>query len=510
MRIRSALKGAVRPGGLALAAMLISGCASTPSQIYAATQPRATPIRSLTSFSESLSCMDDLLYDYGIRDVRITTNGIPDSTGEIQTGTRDMLIAAVSRMSARSRAFTFIDFEEVTVGFAAPADRRLYARQQGLLTPTYYIRGAITTFDDSVINEGAGVGVNVGGASVGVNRDATSSVVGLDMNVGEVQTGLIVPGVASSNRIAVTRRSRAADASFDVEVDGETVGGFMQAARTKAEGMHTAVRTLVELNTIETLGKLTHTPYWRCLGVSQSDPAAAANALRYFQSMTDEERVEFVQRSLQGLGKYSGEIDGETSPDLAEAVGAYQAENDLVATGRIDAQLHASLISKDIHMAGAGKADLHRPALVEDGPDRLYIALTDTLEFPTYKVGMPLQVRARLNADAYLYCYYQDGAGVISRIFPNRFQPDALVAGGRAVRIPQEGDGFVLVFQQPAARERVSCFASRTELGTRLPAELRRADLTPLPFETMQDLERAVRTVAPADLAVNTAEFLIR
>jgi peptidoglycan hydrolase-like protein with peptidoglycan-binding domain len=510
MPIHSASKRVAWPGGLALAAMLISACTSTPSQIYAAAQPRAAPSRSQTSFSESLTCMDDLLYDYGIRDVRITTNGLPDSTGEIQTGTRDMLIAAVSRMSARSRAFTFIDFEEVTTGFATPADRRLYDRQQGLLTPTYYIRGAITTFDDSVTNDNVGVGLDVGGSGIGLNREATSSVVGLDMNVGEVQTGLIVPGVASSNRIAVTRRSRAADASFDVEVDGETVGGFMQAAKTKAEGMHTAVRTLVELNTIETLGKLTHTPYWRCLGVSQSDPAAAAKALRYFEAMTDEERVEFVQRSLQGLGKYSGEIDGETSPELAEVVGAYQAENGLLATGRIDAQLYASLVNKDIRLAGDGKAALQNPTLVESGPERLFISLTDTLEFPTYKVGMPLQVRARLNADAYLYCYYQDGSGAISRIFPNRFQPDALVAGGRPLSIPREEDGFVIVFEQPAARERVSCFASRTEFGTRLPAELRLADLTPLPFGTMQELERAVRTVAPADLASNSAEFLIR
>jgi peptidoglycan hydrolase-like protein with peptidoglycan-binding domain len=496
---------------LALAGLIMAGCAGTPTpQIYAAAIPKAAPIRSLTSFSDSLSCMDDLFYKYGLRDIRITTNGIPDSTGEIQTGTRDMLIGAVSRMSARSRAFTFVDFEEVAQGFNSPADRRLYERQQGMLTPTYYIRGAITTFDDSVTNDTSGFGVNVGGSSFGYNKDQTASVVGLDMNVGEVQTGLIVPGVASGNRIAVTRKSKAFDSSFDVKVDGETVGGFLQDSRTKAEGMHTAVRTLVELNAIETLGKLTRTPYWRCLGVNQSDPAIAQKAFRYFEQMKETERTQFIQRSLAGLGSYSGEIDGKSSANLSEAIGAYQAQNGLTATGRIDAQLYASLSAKDIRLAGAGKATGNDLSPEGDSPERLYISLTDALAFPTYKAGMPLQVKARLNADAFLYCFYQDGAGSIARIFPNRFQPDAQVPGGKVLYVPQEGAGFQIVFEQPGAREHVSCFASRTEFGTRLPDELKQDDLAPVPFKTMAELEKAVRAAAPADLAISSAEFLIR
>jgi peptidoglycan hydrolase-like protein with peptidoglycan-binding domain len=226
--------------------------------------------------------------------------------------------------------------------------------------------------------------------------------------------------------------------------------------------------------------------------------------------MKEPERVEFVQRSLAGLGAYSGEIDGKPSSNLSEAIGAYQAQNSLVATGRIDQQLYASLSSKDIRLAGAGKATGNDPMTETSQPERLYISLTDALAFPTYKVGMPLQVKARLNADAFLYCYYQDGAGSIARIFPNRFQPDAQVAGGKALAIPQQGAGFQIVFEQPGAREHVSCFASRTEFGARLPDELKADDLAPLPFKTMADLEKAIRAASPSDLTVSSAEFLIR
>jgi peptidoglycan hydrolase-like protein with peptidoglycan-binding domain len=268
------------------------------------------------------------------------------------------------------------------------------------------------------------------------------------------------------------------------------------------------VRTLVELNAIETLGKLTRTPYWRCLGVKQSDPVAAQKTHRYFEQMKEPERIEFVQRSLAGLGGFEGEIDGKSSANLAEAIGAYQAQNALVATGRIDQQLYASLTAKDIRLAGAGKAAGND--LVPEAPERLFISLTDTLAFPTYKIGMPLQVKARLNADAFLYCFYQDGAGSIARVFPNRFQPDAQVPGGKVHLIPQEDSGFRIVFEQAGAREHVACFASRTEFGTRLPDELKQDDLAPLPYRTIAELEKAVRAAAPADLAVSHSEFLIR
>ncbi len=498
--------------GLVALATTVSACASTPApQVYQSALPSAQPVRSITGFSDSLTCMDDMLYSYGIRDIRLTTNGIPDATGEIQTGTRDMLISAVSRMSQRSRAFTYIDFEEVTTGFAAPADRRLYERQQSMLTPTYYIRGAVTMFDDSVTNDTAGAGIRMQGTGFGINTDATSSVVGVDMNVGEVATGLIVPGAAASNRIAVTRRTKALDSTVDLKVDGEVMGAFLQGAHTKAEGMHTAVRSLIELNTIETLGKLTRTPYWRCLGVPQTDPASAKRAFRYFDAMDETNRIDFVQRSMHSLGLYSGPIDGKFNPQLAEAVGAYQAKHSLVASGRIDAQLYSSLLGQDMKLEGLQTVSAGSgPSFQKQAQEQLYISLTDVLEFPTYKAGMPLQMKARLNADAYLYCFYQDGAGSISRIFPNRFQPNALVEGGKVVQVPAEGSGFKIVFEQPGAKENIACAASRTEFGPNLPASLRQDDLTPLPVKTLTELEKAVRAVAPTDLAFTRLEFLIR
>lgn len=496
--------------GIALASAL-GGCATSagPSagEVYAAARPAAAPAHTQTNFSDSLRCMDDMLFDYGIRDIRLTTNGIPDATGEIQTGTREMFISAVTRMSARSRAFTYVDLQEVTDGYGPSEDRRLYARQQQLLTPTYYVRGAITTFDDSVASDSRGGGISFGGAGAGANVDATSSVVGVDMNVGEVQTGLILAGASSSNRITVTRRGQSVDGSFDVELGSESLGAFAQVSRNRSEGMHTAIRTLIELNTIESLGKLARVPYWRCLGVEQTDPAASRQVADYFRTMEPAERIAFAQRGLQSLSLYAGPADGMSSPLFRDAVGQYQAANGLVATGEVNTALISSLMARDLRLPGPGMPAL--PTLASE-PDPLFILMTDALEFPTYQAGMPLDLRIRLNDDAQLYCFYQDGVGHVARVFPNRFSPNPQVRGGEAVRIPGPQDGFRLVFETPGSSEQVRCFATRNIMAADASGLMAQPDLTPLAVRDLDEVEAAIRSANPDEIASNTLEFLIR
>ena len=94
---------------LALPALL--GCAGAGGQSYVQVRPRTEVVRTTTSFSSALRCMDDLYLTHGVRDLPITTIGIPDATGQVRTGVRDMLITAISQMSERSRAFRYVDWE---------------------------------------------------------------------------------------------------------------------------------------------------------------------------------------------------------------------------------------------------------------------------------------------------------------------------------------------------------------------------------------------------------------
>src|SRR5579859_7102762 len=84
---------------LALALGLM-GCQPNPETAQIAAQPQTAPARTITSFNDALRCMDELFLAQGKKDIYITSAGIPDATGMVAAGTKEMLITAISKMSA--------------------------------------------------------------------------------------------------------------------------------------------------------------------------------------------------------------------------------------------------------------------------------------------------------------------------------------------------------------------------------------------------------------------------
>lgn len=101
--------------------------------------------------------------------------------------------------------------------------------------------------------------------------------------------------------------------------------------------------------------------------------------------------------------------------------------------------------------------------------------------------------------DVYAYCYYADGKGAISRIFPNRFRPDPLVRSG-ALELPDSSGAFTLVADTPNRTEELLCMAATTDLGPSLPAVLQGEDLTPLSVRSLDEISALFRSLG-ADVA---------
>ena len=74
-------------------------------------RPVVRPTRSLSSFSDSLMCMDHLFRETGMGTVLITSKSIPDYSGRIAVATKEMVVTALSQMSRVSNAFRFVDYE---------------------------------------------------------------------------------------------------------------------------------------------------------------------------------------------------------------------------------------------------------------------------------------------------------------------------------------------------------------------------------------------------------------
>jgi hypothetical protein len=107
---------------------------------------------------------------------------------------------------------------------------------------------------------------------------------------------------------------------------------------------------------------------------------------------------------------------------------------------------------------------------------------------PSYRAGESITLSLQPTQDAYTYCYYKDGVGSVSRIFPNRFQPDPLIRARRMIQVPPVGGGFSIRFDKPRTREAFLCVAADREIGLRLPDRLKAQDLERLPVQDLDDI----------------------
>ncbi len=498
---------AERKAGLAgagLALLMLAGCATDPKEAIEIAKPKTLPATNLTNFSESLRCMDDLLQSFGRRDIVVTSAGIPDATANVSAGTKDMLISAISRMSVKSGAFSFVDYD------ATQADvhdlQSLIGFTDDFVVPNYYIRGAITQLDEGVLDESQAAAIGIPEFQIGASRDQTVSVVSLDLNVGNLVNRQIIPGASAHNSIAVARKGLGGDLAGSIS----KLGLSFDVVLNKGEGMHQAVRTLVELSTIEVLGKLAEVPYWRCLQIEQTNPAVVEEAKDWYNEMPPEERVTFVQQALASEGFYHGTATGQRDGATREAIGRYQSDNGLIADGRITFQLYQSLIHEDLSLGRqptltTAKAE-PKGAEIRPNPIRLMLGSSSG---PTHRANTALDLTAATTGDAYLYCYYQDAQNNVVRIFPNQFEPDPYVIGGRTVQIPSAGAGFEIVPDRPGSRETIACLASEVEVGLRLPQNLKTADLTPLPVGSIEDVVDAYRRAGRQTVTAERLEIAV-
>ncbi len=482
--------------GLSVTGML-AACVTDPPKPETATVVAAvkTPVaKTVTNFTPALRCMDDLMLAYGKKDIVITTAGLPDSTGRVMAGTKEMLISAASRMSIKSRALSFIDYDtERNDLLALFQDIQAAGAFQHKL-PNYYIRGAITQLDENAIDSQRGGGIALPWLDLGMSKDQVSSVVSMDMNIGETTTRMILPGMSASNSLVVTRAGDSKDAGGKIG----KVGFSFNMSLNKAEGLGSGVRALVELGMIEVIGKLTNVPYWKCLEIDKTNPLMLEQAREWYDAMTPADRIKLVQRKLGGMNYYSGAINGATSRELSSAIGKYQAENQLVADGRINFDLYYSLLDAEQPIVEDPNAKANviaaAPRTEKQGPMTVTLD-SDRGNRPSYRLREFLQAKAQLSTDGVLYCYYKDTSGAIARIHPNRFSPDPFLKANRSISLPPENSPFKIKFDAPG-REQIACFGSNRDMA--LPSALKGADLTPLKVGSMEEISKAFRAANPS------------
>ena len=541
-------------------AIVAAGCAVSPrdhapffQKLPIENRPVVTPIRSISSFSESLVCMDRMLGDYGRGTTLITSKIIPDASGKVSVATKDMAITALSQMSRTSNAFRYVDYEVEALKQDTVQNLTtllLNAGQMRLVKPALYISGSIAYLDQNVTINRLGAGIAAERWELGYNRDLQGSAFGLELHLGDFNSRTLLSGIDSANEIVVANAARAIDGGGRIRKTGVQ----FNVAQEVSQGTGPAVRTLVELGLIELVGKWARVPYWQCLAIDQAHPEYQRQLHNWWEAMSGDERLRLFQTALRSSGYFAGTTDGKPSPALRDAIARVQADRGVTPTGNLDFETYEKLVRDYVVYDGAGTfvrigwsrerraTDVADPdkgyarggaAKVENNPAYTPQAAAARLPVPPidaatarpvglrvsigeanreFAVGESLVTTVSVDRQAYVYCYYRDVRRRVTQIFPNPAQNRQPLQGGRFVQIPDStvASGFAIALER-AGDEAVACLAPEKDVFAKLPPELRVPALTTIAAGNDFDaIRQAFERAAGAPVEQRLIQYKVR
>ena len=503
---------------------LLTACATpanvrsdTKFQSYAsaADRPAMRPVRSMSNFSESLMCMDRMFREAQLPTTLITSKQIPDFSTRVAVATKDMIITALSQMSRLSNAFRYVDYE-VDIARQDTVQNLttilLNNNQIQLQRPALYISGAIAFVDQNVLNNRTDLGTSASRLDLGLSQNRNATIVALELHLGDFRSRTLIPGLDSANEVVIGNGGQGLDLAGRIG----SYGVQFNVGRDYTQGTGAAVRTLVELATIELVGKWARVPYWQCLTLEQTNP----NFQRQMRDWYDEGSPlvfnNLVQRSLVSQGyliNRGGALDANNS-ELIAALGKFQADSGMVVSGVVDFETYERAlrnfvtIDKDGQMVRVGWSSTNaapltaatgsdskvrniaagsQPSAAYGGPPfarTISMQVENVLIGRTaFEVGEQIFVSATLSRASHMYCFLNEAGGTVMRLLPNASNPNSLMSANQAVRIPDwmsPMPGFIMD-PTSAGTERIGCFATDEDVTAKLPSVLGAEPLAALP-----------------------------
>ncbi len=462
------------------------------------TGPEAPPFRTITGFSAGLRCMDNLLIEHGIRDVSMLVEDIFDQTKKVNAGTRDMLITAVSDMTRRSRAIRINAFgRDATnvISYLAQAQRQ----SPYDVIPQFDIKGSVTQFDEQVIRNTQDLGASFRPfLNLGLSRDAATNILGLDLSVLSTSDMSVLSGVTSRNSVVILKAGK----GFDADAAYHKLGVSFSMSLSRSEGQSQALRGLVELAAIELMGKLTKTPYWRCLGADANNEEIKLEISDWYFAMarTRIELVAYFQQQMRRRGYYDGPIDGQFNPAIDEAIANYREAIGMSKEATIDEALFKSYLNNDqtkvprpaqpVRFVKAPAPETMPQGAAPAGVAAMRFAAPVVANTSKLAAGEPIALVLQPQADKHVYCYLQDENARITRFYPNRFAKDSLIAATQPVTLPGSMR-FALTMNSKGVPETVACFATPRDVASQLPQSVVGVDFEPLSVASLDQLRGA-------------------
>lgn len=431
------------------------------------------PRANSTGFGTALRCMDGLFRSYGVKNVPVIIEDIPDQTKKVNVGAREMFVSATSQMTRSSRAVRLIPydgnrrvFQDLFKGQADIASKAAFA-----------IQGSISQFDESFLRKQRDGGICLGPLCIGGADSDAFSGMSVDMSVLDVRDDLtLVPGAISKNFVLIRRTGRGADADLNYKKFGINYN----FVTSQSDGQGQALRNLVELSAIELYGRLMKVPYWSCLGVGEADEGVKAEIDDWWEMLHGDlpSLVSWLQMQMTARQLYANEVNGEIDDELMRAVRAYKHALGMKDDLAVDAEFFRRYLRADhaamqpvalarLKAINEAEGPVEKPAPRPEGADSAAPAVVvqgTKGEQHVYQRGEPLDVDVAVAGPGFLYCFLIDDNRAVTQFFPNPVQPSAAVAAGTRLRFPGRFP-FQLLASQRGLTETVLCATAPRDLG---------------------------------------------
>lgn len=254
----------------------------------------------LTRYDDSLRQFGKLLEAYDINPVKVQSKVITNDTADrtLPDDVSKMLATAINKIGTRVIYLPYDPnyiINEATTG--GSINRAL---------PQLVMTGGITEFDKDLIEKArelkAEGGVEKGqwgsssqyDGSMGYNAEESVSRMSFDLSLLDYRTQSAIASSQVSNSINI----RKTKLGWGIGAFFEGCGLTFDYTLKKQQGIYYGIRLLVEISTLETLGKYFDVPYWRCIPGATEDKALVARLREEFSYLGNNEKITYLREYL--------------------------------------------------------------------------------------------------------------------------------------------------------------------------------------------------------------------
>ena len=269
---------------LLLLIFIIQGCSSVQQSVITK-DPSFLPVKRKTMLTDELACFGNMLSDYNFAEsnkplpisiISVTdkTNISVDSSHEIPKDMTDLALGVASNIGGPLRIAHIPTNQELynahlLNGFSQINNYKYFGNYKfkhynsGIM-----LYGAITEYDrvtendKNTLNLGLDFGDGKSRTDINMSRSKISLLarMAMDFRVIFSKTSNVVNHASSTNTVYLHQNGT--DYSYGISFDGQAIG--QAVSFTEVDARHSAIRILIELGLLESIGKYQLIPYWKC------------------------------------------------------------------------------------------------------------------------------------------------------------------------------------------------------------------------------------------------------